>query len=66
MQAVPEEFSDRNLAAEAETSFIHVGIICDVCNQTIVGSRHKCLNCRGELAFLRRNTRGLVLTLDYL
>lgn len=26
-------------------SYIHENVVCDACDQTIVGSRHKCLNC---------------------
>ena len=28
---------------------IHKGIVCDECNYTIHGVRHKCLDCPGEL-----------------
>lgn len=28
---------------------VHVGIVCDMCNNTIVGVRHKCLDCPGKL-----------------
>jgi next-to-BRCA1 protein 1 len=26
---------------------VHKGIICDVCQETVVGVRHKCLDCPG-------------------
>jgi hypothetical protein len=28
---------------------IHLGITCDVCNRTVVGIRHKCLDCPGKV-----------------
>lgn len=38
---------------------IHQGIVCDMCNRTIEGVRHKCLDCPGKallLCLVNRNT----------
>jgi next to BRCA1 gene 1 protein len=34
-------------APEVPEPVVHRGIICDVCNETITGVRHKCLDCPG-------------------
>ncbi|KAI0800737.1 hypothetical protein C8Q74DRAFT_1238467 [Fomes fomentarius] len=35
----------RSSATQAQTRPVHKNIICDICNQQIVGVRHKCLDC---------------------
>lgn len=32
-------------ATQVQTRSVHKNIICDICNQQIVGVRHKCLDC---------------------
>ena len=27
---------------------VHSGIVCDMCNFSVVGTRHKCLDCQGK------------------
>jgi len=37
-------------AATVNAGPVHPGIICDECDKTIVGVRHKCLDCSGSLS----------------
>jgi hypothetical protein len=32
----------------APPPLVHIGVICDMCEKTIVGVRHKCLDCPGR------------------
>jgi hypothetical protein len=33
----------------ASQTVVHTNVVCDVCNETIEGVRHKCLDCLGGL-----------------
>lgn len=35
------------IAASNPTPVVHLGIVCDVCNEIVEGVRHKCLDCPG-------------------
>ena len=32
---------------------VHSNIVCDMCNNTVVGVRHKCLDCPGKILWLQ-------------
>lgn len=40
--------ASQNNVPECPAPLIHIGVICDACDEIIVGSRHKCLTCHGE------------------
>ena len=45
----PTQTSEPSSApSAASTPVIHRGIVCDVCDKTIEGVRHKCLDCPGR------------------
>ena len=40
--------SSVDASAPGSSTVVHNGVLCDFCDQTITGTRHKCLDCRGE------------------
>lgn len=41
---------------------VHSGVACDFCGSTIVGTRHKCLDCEGTLLSCRTWVNEIELT----
>lgn len=42
------ETSSASSAVSSPSPVIHKGVACDICNKTIEGIRHKCLDCPGQ------------------
>jgi hypothetical protein len=49
------------VAAAVNAGPVHPGIICDECDRTIVGVRHKCLDCSGSLSLPRAKRHTLTI-----
>jgi next-to-BRCA1 protein 1 len=55
---VPPKATGTRKASE-EAHVVHRGVLCDGCNTTIKGSRHKCMQCRGPQSDVTFRARRL-------
>lgn len=46
--AAPSSTPAQHASPDGTSPVIHAGVVCDVCEATIEGVRHKCLDCPGE------------------